>query len=122
MDSALTQTEVAEETPRKPDPSTAPSSGVLSTFAPNISLGDLARVMGLALALVGGTLTAPSIRFDPWADVRRYDLVSYHSRARRRRLSLREAQLLAIQVLEEAELARLRLADAEAARGITWVG
>lgn len=34
----------------------------------------------------------------------------------RRRLSLRQARRLAIRVLEEAEAARLRVADAEAAR------
>jgi hypothetical protein len=87
----------------------------------NNSMLDLARATGRRVNI---SMPSTSYGMDPWFEDRRRQtslyLVSMIGVPFRRKLSIREARIMALQILHQAEEERLQMADYEAERGMVW--
>jgi hypothetical protein len=77
--------------------------------------------LGWVFTVVSSPVPGP----DPWVEVQRQRAQvtmasAFEPFSRRRRITLREARIIALEILYRAEEGRARAAQAEAERGINW--
>lgn len=82
---------------------------------------SLVRAIGRGVNI---SMPSTSSGIDPWFDDRRHQTslayISIVSTTFRRRISIKEAREIALQILRQAEEERLQIADYEAQRGMAW--
>lgn len=97
------------------------SEDLKGSFRFNNGMLDLARATGRRVNI---SMSSTSSGIDPWFEDRRrqtsLSLVSMIGVPFRRKLSIKEARTMALQILHQAEEERLQIADYEAERGMVW--